>query len=157
MTVGAFSLSPDAVIPPEKACSSLFQYVLYFYRAVHYQCLLQSLQAITSHYKKPVFEKVLFYMLHRKKTGQKTQPRPFIGRIWSSAKWIVSIPIFLIHLPFWQTGTWSAIWTCEFFINSKTDLFSLSSECNFWSETTFSFINFPPICTLIHFIHPMRH
>lgn len=59
-------------------------------------------QHLVSYYNKTVFEKVLFYMLHRKKTSQKTQPRHFIGRIWSSAKWIVSLPVFLIHLPFWQ-------------------------------------------------------
>lgn len=28
-------------------------------------------QHLVSHYKKPVFEKVLFYILHRKKTGQR--------------------------------------------------------------------------------------
>lgn len=106
-------------------------------------------QHLVSDYNKPVFEKVLFYMLHRNKTGQKTQPRPVIGRIWSSAEWIVSFPVFLIHLPFWQTCTWSAIWTCEFFIHSKTDLFPLSSVYNCWSETSFSLIHFTRVHTLL--------
>lgn len=113
-------------------------------------------QHLVSHYNKPAFEKVLFYMLRRKKTEQKTQPRPFTGRIWSSEEWIVSFPVFLIHLPFWQTCTWSAIWTCEFFINSKTDIFPLSSVCNCWEPD--HFLSFPTCSySLIHFIHLMTH
>jgi len=41
---------------------------------------------LVTHYNKPVLENVLFYVFHRKKTDQKTQPRPAIGRIWSSVE-----------------------------------------------------------------------
>lgn len=115
-------------------------------------------QHLVSDYNKPVFEKVLFYMLHRNKTGQKTQSRPVIGRIWSSAEWIVSFPVFLIHLPFWQTCTWSAIWTCEFFIHSKTDLFSIIICVQLVEWDLFLSYSFHACShSLIHFIHPMRH
>lgn len=60
-------------------------------------------QHSVSHYSRPVLGDVLFYVFHRKKTDKIYNNCDIMDRIWSSSEWIISLLVFLINLPFWQS------------------------------------------------------
>lgn len=108
-------------------------------------------QQLVSHYSKPVLKTVLFYVFHRKKIGQKAQPRAVICKvlvICRMSHFLLSISYSSPILTGWGQCAWSAILTCAFSFIPKLIFFNhhLQAIARARPFRTYSY-------SPIHFIH----